>query len=61
MNINVSAIFVGVLSAIIFLGVIKKLEPQNVIKPKTQNTCVAVITDKYGYIHEIIGHIKGEL
>ena len=57
MNINVSAIFVGVLSAIIFLSVIKKQTP--VATPK--ESCVAVIKDKYGYKHEIIGRIKGEL
>lgn len=57
MNINVSAIFVGVLSAIIFLSVVKKQTP--VATPK--KSCVAVITDKHGYKHEIIGRIKGEL
>ena len=56
MNINVSAIFVGVLSAIIFLSIVKKQTPVVI-----QKTCVAVIKDKYGYQHEINGTVKGEI
>ena len=53
MSTNVRAVFVGVLAAIIFLGVVKKYDAQKL--------CVAVLTDKNGIKHEINGTIKGEL